>query len=251
MPLIEEGWSDMIFVQCDMYSDIGGRAENEDSLQVIKKIISGKYVFAVADGLGGHGGGKIASGTVMNVLKDEWDGVVTSESWTQLIQKANDQVLKQQTEKCKMKSTLAGLMVDNDHYICAHVGDSRVYHFYNGMLLSQTRDHSASQLAVMMGEITPEEIRFHEARSHVLKAIGQNGLLKPEICQEKLKRGNHAFLLCTDGFWEYVQEPEMTAALAESGDPQTWLKKMRKIAEGRMEAGNDNNTAVVVFLKKI
>jgi serine/threonine protein phosphatase PrpC len=131
------------------------------------------------------------------------------------------------------------------------VGDSRVYHFYNGKLVFQTRDHSASQLAVMMGEIKPEEIRFHEARSHVLKAIGQANPLKPEISEEKLLRGNHAFLLCTDGFWEYVTEQEMVKALSESADPSGWLQAMRKIAADRMEPGNDNNTAVVIFLKKI
>lgn len=241
----------MIFVQYETYSDIGGRAENEDSLQALKKAFSGKHLFAVADGLGGHGGGRIASSTVADTLKEGWDGTAAPEAWMQLIRKSNERVLEQQTEKCKMKSTLAGLMIDNDHYVCAHVGDSRVYHFYNGNLVFQTRDHSASQLAVMMGEIKPEEIRFHEARSHVLKAIGQTGTLKPEISEEKLKRGNHAFLLCTDGFWEYVTEPEMVKTLSESADPSGWLQAMRKIAEGRMEPGNDNNTAIVVFVKKI
>lgn len=241
----------MIFVQYETYSDIGGRAENEDSLQVLKKTFSGKYLFAVADGLGGHGGGKIASSAVADTLKKEWDGTAAPEEWTKLIGKANECVLKHQTEKCKMKSTLAGLMIDNDHYVSAHVGDSRAYHFYNGKLVFQTRDHSASQLAVMMGEIKPEEIRFHEARSHVLKAIGQANPLKPEISEEKLLRGNHAFLLCTDGFWEYVTEAEMEKTLSESADPSAWLQAMRKIAADRMEPGNDNNTAVVIFLKKI
>ena len=241
----------MIFVQYETYSDIGGRAENEDSLQVLKKTFSGKYLFAVADGLGGHGGGKIASSAVSDTLKREWDGTVAPEAWMKLIGNANERVLEQQTEKCKMKSTLAGLMIDNDHYVSAHVGDSRVYHFYNGKLVFQTRDHSASQLAVMMGEIKPEEIRFHEARSHVLKAIGQANPLKPEISGEKLLRGKHAFLLCTDGFWEYVTEQEMVKVLSESADPSGWLQAMRKIAADRMEPGNDNNTAVVIFLKKI
>lgn len=249
--LLNEKGDHMIFVQYDTYSDIGSREENEDSLQVIKKIFSGKYVFAVADGLGGHGGGKIASGAVTDLIKEKWSGTVSSGEWRSLLQECNTRVQELQTEKCKMKTTLAGMMVDNDCYVCAHVGDSRVYHFYNNELVFQTRDHSASQLAVMMGEIQPEEIRFHEARSHVLKAIGQEGTLKPEIREETLKRGNHAFLMCTDGFWEYITEAEMSQCLSDSADPQIWLEKMREIAKKRMEPGNDNNTAIVVFLKKI
>ena len=241
----------MIFVQYDSYSDIGSREENEDSLQILKKVLSGKYLFAVADGLGGHGGGKTASSAVAKLLKEKWSGNISAEEWSSLLQQSNTRVQNLQTEKCKMKTTLAGMMVDNDHFICAHVGDSRVYHFCNNELVSQTRDHSASQLAVMMGEIQPEEIRFHEARSHVLKAIGQEGTLKPEIREEHLTRGNHAFLMCTDGFWEYITEPEMSQCLSDSADPQTWLEKMREIAKTRMEPGNDNNTAIVVFLKKI
>lgn len=241
----------MIFVQYDTYSDIGDRAENEDSLIAVKKIFSGKYLFAVADGLGGHGGGKTASGSVVDLLKTQWSGEVSSDAWNGLIQKANIRVQELQTEKCKMKTTLAGVMIDNDRFICAHVGDSRVYHFHNGELEFQTRDHSASQLAVMMGEIKPEEIRFHEARSHVLKAIGQTGTLKPEICEAKLKRGNHAFLLCTDGFWEYVTESEMVQQLSGSETPESWIEKMCRILADRKEPGNDNNTAIVIFLKKI
>ena len=241
----------MIFVQYDMYSDIGGRTENEDSLQVLKKGLPGKYLFAVADGLGGHGGGKAASGAAADVLKEQWKGTVSPDEWNKLIQSANLRVQELQTENCKMKTTLAGMMIDNDHYVCAHVGDSRIYHFCNGELVFQSRDHSASQLAVMMGEIEPEEIRFHEARSQILKAIGQAGSLKPEIREEKLCRGNHAFLLCTDGFWEYVTEPEMVQALSDAQSPEHWLETMRKTAEGRMEPGNDNNTAIVIFIKKI
>ena len=241
----------MIFVQYESYSDIGGRSENEDSLQILKKGFPGKFAFAVADGLGGHGGGKAASGAAADVLNDEWSGEVSPAEWTRMLRKANDRVVALQTETCKMKTTFAGILVDNDHYVCAHVGDSRVYHFYDGTIESQTRDHSASQLAVMLGEIEPEQIRFHEARNQVLKAIGQTSELKPEIHEKKLLRGSHAFLLCTDGFWEYVTETEMEASLASAEDPKSWLEKMKKIALSRMESGNDNNTAIVVSLRKI
>ena len=99
--------------------------------------------------------------------------------------------------------------------------------------------------------IQPEEIRFHEARNQVLKAIGQTGNLVPECREETIGKGNHEFLLCTDGFWEYITEEEMTQTLADSSSPKQWLHSMRSIAAKRMKDGNDNHTAIAVFLKNI
>ena len=241
----------MNLVQYDYYSDVGGRKENEDSAMVWGKELSRKCGFVVADGLGGHGGGKIASSTVVADIKNNWNGKADAAEWKRLVQITHENVKNQQTGACKMKSTLAGLLISGNQMAFAHVGDSRVYHFYRKKLVFQTRDHSVSQLAVMLGEIEPEEIRFHEARSQILKAIGQAGDLVPECREEMLQKGKHEFLLCSDGFWEYLTETEMEQTLADSDSPRQWLEKMKKIAAGRMQPGNDNHTAIAVFLKNI
>lgn len=130
----------------------------------------------------------------------------------------------------------------------AYVGDSRLYHFTDGRLTFQTRDHSASQIAVLMGQITPEQIRFHEDRSRIFRALGQEGSLNVDAQSGLLSPGNHAFLLCTDGFWEYVYESEMENTLARAASATDWLKKMRAVLAARIPGDNDNNTAAAIWL---
>ena len=147
-----------------------------------------------------------------------------------------------------MKTTITFLAVNGMKAAWAHVGDSRIYHFLDGRLVSRTRDHSASQIAVMLGTITEDQIRFHEDRNRVYRALGQDGELKVDTHFEPLRPGRHAFLLCTDGFWEYVYEEEMAEDLAAAASPEDWLARMRARLAARVPDNNDNNTAAAVWL---
>ena len=164
------------------------------------------------------------------------------------IAQAHQAVRKRQTPDCTMKSTAVVLAVHGTDAAWAHVGDSRLYHFFQGRLDFQTRDHSASQVAVMLGEITPDQIRFHEDRSRILRALGQEGDLHAETGSRTLAPGRHAFLLCSDGFWEYVLEAEMESELRAAKTPQEWLDAMRDRLSRRASADNDNNTAAAVWI---
>ena len=146
-----------------------------------------------------------------------------------------------------MMSTIALLAVEGRLARWAHVGDTRLYRFLDGELVFQSRDHSASQAAVLLGEITPEQIRFHPSRSRVLRALGQEGELRVEQGSARLEAGQNAFLLCTDGFWEYVYENEMAETLRCSSSPREWLERMRRYIAGRAPRDNDNNTAAAVW----
>lgn len=174
------------------------------------------------------------------------DGVYNA--LTDWARQANRAVLALQTRQCAMKTTLVLLTLEPGRAAWAHVGDSRLYHFVDGKLAFQTRDHSVAQIGVMLGEITLDEIRFHEDRSRVLRALGQDEELNVETREEPLGPGRHAFLLCSDGFWEYVLEAEMEAALAEASDPEDWIARMRAYLQGRIPPGNDNNTAAAVWV---
>lgn len=229
------------------YSDLGGRSCNEDSV-IIKSAGSGKVLAVVADGLGGHGGGQIASAIAVETVAGGWNGTATPESLSELIQKAHRKILSGQTSGQKMKSTIAVLSLTGSHMDWAHVGDSRLYHFIDGKLVFQTRDHSASQIAVLMGQISPEQIRFHEDRSRIFRALGQEGSLNVDAQSSELTPGNHAFLLCSDGFWEYVYESEMEATLTQSASAADWLEQMRTILASRISGDNDNNTAAAIRL---
>lgn len=233
-------------IKYSSYSDIGGRSCNEDSVRI--KDIGTGICAVVADGLGGHGGGDVASKEAVGIICGGWQGGATPESLSELIQAAHQRILSLQNPSCQMKSTAAILSVEGDRIDYAHVGDTRIYHFVDGKLVFQTKDHSASQIAVVLGQITPDQIRFHEDRARIFRALGQEGELTVDAAEETLAPGNHAFLLCTDGFWEYVYEDEMTDALAKASSPEDWLAGMRKLHTARVPEDNDNNTAAAVWL---
>ena len=229
------------------YTDIGGRADNEDSTRQTR-LGEDQLCLVVADGLGGHGGGARASAAAADTVCREWRGEADPEALKNLVQKGHQAVTAIQTAQCAMKSTVVALEIDGNRAAWAHVGDSRLYHFVDGRLVFQTRDHSASQIAGFMGEITVDQIRFHEDRNRVLRALGQDEAPVVEAREEELSPGKHAFLLCSDGFWEYVLEDEMAADLACASDPLDWLARMRGRLMGRVPADNDNNTAAAAWV---
>ena len=147
-----------------------------------------------------------------------------------------------------MKTTLVGLMLDTEHAVWAHIGDSRLYHFLDGRLVFQTQDHSASQIAVLLGEIAPSQIRSSKDRAILTKALGQPGdVPAAQIHAQLLEPGVHAFLLCTDGFWEYVLEEEMEQDLRLARSAKQWLEKMRRRLQARAPADQDNHSAIVIW----
>ena len=232
------------------HSDVGGREENEDNYGVFSKG-SKEYCFLIADGLGGHGGGFLASKTAVNAIKEQFEqsSALKAEDISAWFQEVNRQILDMQTGSCKMKTTLVMLYIKNRSAIWGHVGDSRLYHFINNKLVSQTFDHSVSQLAVARGEICQEEIRDHCDRNKLLRALGRDGNVKVEISEEiQLQGKRHSFLLCTDGFWEYVYETEMEEALQQASDAQEWIRNMLVYIKQRHNSENDNNTAVAVII---
>jgi len=230
------------------YSKPGGRQYNEDYIEIVGSD-QGSICMVVADGLGGHGGGDRASQMACHTITGSWDGTVSPQYLEDLLQKAHEAIHEIQTEDCAMKSTAVTLTVQGAKVVWGHVGDSRLYYFHNGELAFRTQDHSVSQLAVDMGEITADQIRFHEDRNRLLRALGMDGDVTVEIGQTTLVEGQHAFLLCTDGFWEYVLEEEMEQFLRTAESPQDWLRAMHDLLMGRINKGSDNHSAAVMWMK--
>lgn len=229
------------------YSNIGGRNCNEDAVKMVSNGAD-RGCIVLADGLGGHGGGAQASAEAVETICSLWQDRKADLSLEAMVQCAHQRVLKLQSSFCPMKSTVVVLCLRPGAAQWAHVGDSRLYYFYNGSLTFQSRDHSASQIAVMLGDITPDQIRFHADRNRILRALGQEGDLLVESKEQPLQAGHHAFLLCSDGFWEYVLEKEMEADLAASSDPEEWISRMRSRLEKRIPVDNDNNSAAAVWV---
>lgn len=228
------------------YSDTGGRDGNEDAVSI--RTEGARSLCAVlADGLGGHGGGETASAAAVRAILDGWRGGASPDELQELVQSAHRAVVALQTPSCQMKTTAVILAIADGRFAWAYAGDSRLYHFFNGKLVWQSRDHSASQIAVLLGQITPDQIRFHEDRSCIFRALGQQGDVEAETGGGALEEGRHAFLLCSDGFWEYVCEPEMERELSASASPDEWLEAMRRLMKGRTPPDNDNNTAAAIW----
>ncbi|WP_196809789.1 PP2C family protein-serine/threonine phosphatase [Butyrivibrio sp. MB2005] len=231
------------------YTSKGGRDENEDTAGIFDDGASSILV-AVADGLGGHGGGKAASQAAIDSIRDDFKrySIKEPEEFNIWFQKANQKVLDMQMRECEMKTTLVAMVMDNETAMWAHIGDSRLYHFVDGKLEFCTFDHSVSQMAVLRGEITQEEIRGHVDRNRLLKALGREETISIDVSPiVELAGAEHAFLLCSDGFWEYVLEEDMQKTLKAAESAEDWIKRMLLIHEQNAKEGCDNNSAVAVI----
>ena len=130
----------------------------------------------------------------------------------------------------------------------AHVGNVRIYVFRNGEIISQTKDHSVSQALVDAGKLSPAEIRTHEERRLLLRSLGTPGGMRPSILENRFKlMPDDLFLICTDGFWEYVTELEMQADWCKSVDLQEWLQRMEMRILLAAPPDHDNYSAIALM----
>lgn len=231
------------------YSDKGGRHVNEDYIAFQE---TGTFFCAVlADGLGGQGNGDVASKTATNTIIDECMQAQSAapDDVSRYFNDANAAVLRINQGKHNTLTTAVALFGDKERLTYAHVGDSRLYYFFNGNIIERTIDHSVPQVAVMLGEIKEEDIRSHPDRNRILRAIGSVPELKTDIRSiGQLYPGSHAFLLCSDGFWEYVLENEMIADLSKARNAKEWLATMCERRALRAPADADNNSAIALII---
>ena len=229
----------------DCYSDIGARENNEDCF--CAEIANEACLFAVADGLGGHDCGEIASATAIEVLKEQFMLDPKGFSIKKAFVDANEKILEKQSKlQNKMKTTLVAVYICAGKAVVANVGDSRGYLLKDGRIVFQTVDHSVAQTAVRVGEITADQIRYHEDRNILTRTLGIDTELKVDV-KEYSELDFDSLLLCSDGFWEYVIEDEMCSILYDTGDPKKWLADMRLIHKNRIPENNDNNTAIAII----
>ncbi len=237
---------------CQVMSLIGTRDNNEDRAGVFEK--NGDYCFTLADGLGGHGRGEVASQSVL----DTAGRIFTEQGWSQdildrIFTEAQNNLMDLQKELHavdEMKTTMVSAVVHDGVLRFGHVGDSRLYLFRNRKIFVRTYDHSVPQMLVYAGEISEAKIRNHPDRNRLMRVMGTDWE-KPmyELSGETELRTGDSLLLCTDGFWEPLEERKMISAHFFTKTPAEWMDKMRVLIDKKMKGQDmDNCTAIAVFV---
>ncbi len=232
-------------------TDNGGRPVNEDSVRSVE--LGEKYLFLVADGLGGHGKGEVASGYVADSIAGSFNYHSNIDNFLETATITAQEGLMQeqlkQNARNEMKTTLVSLMLDGYNAKWLHVGDSRLYKFRKNKVIERTIDHSVPQMLVVSGEIKEKDIRNHPDRSRLLKVMGINwDDPKYEASEINNLTKIQAFLLCSDGFWELITEKEMCVLLKKSSSVKEWLIKMEEAVKRNGIGKNmDNYTAIAVW----
>ncbi|MEQ1907935.1 MAG: protein phosphatase 2C domain-containing protein [Vicinamibacterales bacterium] len=229
----------------------GSRPLNEDSVD--SAVVGASLCAVVADGLGGHRGGEVASRVAVDTALASFraNPKASVEQMTALISAAQEAVLEGQrgnSALAQMRSTIVVLAVDGSHATWGHVGDSRLYHLRGGRIMDRTRDHSVSQALVDAGEVAPDEQGQHEDRSRLLRSLGKEGDAGATVHSIDALCDGDGFLLCTDGFWEVLSEIEIAADYCATSSAAGWLERLETRVARRMTQSKDNFTALALRL---
>lgn len=222
-------------------TDIGlVRDHNEDSLVVQPPL------FAVADGMGGHAAGEVASEIAVQTLAEFTPDTADGDELARAIIKANRAVIEAALDgrgSAGMGTTVTAAIVDGERLAIGQVGDSRAYLLHAGCLQRITRDHSLMAEYIESGRITEEEARSHPERSIITRALGSDPNTLPDIYDMNVSAGDR-LLLCSDGLSGMIRDSEIEHTLATVRDPQKCAGIL--VRQAIDAGGNDNITAIVV-----
>ena len=231
-------------------TDIGRvRALNEDSYYLPRE---GERFCAVADGMGGHNAGEVASAMAVQVFSEHMRGVepITGQTLYAAVEQANEAVFRAAQENegmSGMGTTFSALARQGDDVLLAHVGDSRIYLVRHGAILQLTTDHTLVEEMVRKGMLTPREARFHPRRNIITRALGTDPYVEVDIVRMAARPGD-VFFLCSDGMTNFVEERQILEAAAGEGE---WQGKLQRLLSIALENGGaDNITALFVTFEE-
>ena len=227
-------------------SHVGARENNEDNLLVMK--LPDACLLAVADGLGGHNAGEVASkiavDTLREVFESEYRMGMGDEDVKSLLKKAYSlahERIKENAigEREGMGTTVVSAFVRDGKVIVANTGDSRTYLIRGGKIVGRTKDHSLVQELLDKGEITEEEAKRHPMRNIITRALGIN--LSVDLYEWELKPGD-VLLLSSDGLHDYVEEERIVEVASSGGTAE---ETARRLIDEALPVTSDNVTVVV------
>ena len=221
-------------------TDVGRvRRSNQDAL------IIGGGVAGVADGMGGHNGGEIASGETRDGILRELSGKTPDrQALREAVEKINLEIWDRQEKDASltgMGTTLTLLWPSESEMLVAQVGDSRAYRLRKESISQVSRDHSMVAELVRDGVITPEEAQVHPYRNIITRALGAGDTVKVDILELDKQKGD-VYLICSDGLSEYVREDEMREVLLRLPMEEAADELLSRALEG---GGRDNISLVL------
>jgi serine/threonine protein phosphatase PrpC len=232
-------------------TDVGRvRSVNQDYCDEFNDAANGRRILIVADGMGGHRGGEIASQMAVEAAAGVFaaGGSDARQLLRRAFEAANLRVHKaagENTELAGMGTTAVCLLFETGGSgWVAHVGDSRAYRLRADKLEPLTEDHSVVGALIRMGHITEEEARLHPQRNEILRAIGTNEDVEVQVTALQLQPGDR-YLLCSDGLSGLVSDDEIREVLG-SATPQAAVQSLVEMAN--LEGGSDNITVQIVAI---
>ncbi len=234
---------------CAARTDVGiVRSGNEDNYLML----ADRGVFIVADGMGGHAAGEVASEMAVRLISRDLGTVrglpdeEVAERMRQAIRGANAAIYERtltEHDKRGMGTTATALVLLPNRFLLGHVGDSRAYRLRDGRFEQLTKDHSYVQEQVDAGLLTPEQARVHPYSNVITRCVGANQDVIPDTYGGDLRAGD-VVLLASDGLTGMLEDEHIHKILEAPGGPQDWVDAM--INDANRRGGLDNITAIIV-----
>lgn len=239
---------------CAARTDVGVvRSGNEDAYLMGNE----RGLFVVADGMGGHAAGEVASEMATRLVAEAFrpvKGMSDDELMAQMvaaIRSANAAIFErtlQEHDKRGMGTTATVLALLPRRYLIGQVGDSRAYILRGGVLTQLTKDHSYVQEQVDAGRLTPEEARVHPYANVITRCVGSSGDVVPDLYIGTLEAGD-LILLASDGLTGMVDDPDLQAVLEEDSTLEARVDRL--IDEANRRGGLDNITVILVQIDEV
>lgn len=224
------------------------RRQNEDSIFMARDVERGWLLAVVADGMGGHAGGAVASQLAVAECEDAWQVLQGSEpdaDWLRrVIAAANQRIWQHAQAEPALKgmgTTLVAVLVVDERAVIAHIGDSRCYQLANGCFGQLTRDHSVVQQMVDDGALTPLEAERSPMRNYLARSLGSQPEARVDIQLVRVQAGDR-LLLCSDGLSNMLSTDEIADILQE-GDGGVACDRL---LEEALQRGATDNVSVIV-----
>jgi PPM family protein phosphatase len=244
-----------ITLEVAILSDLGMiRTNNEDTglfFRTADEAIRRRkgYLLVVADGMGGHQAGEVASALAAQTVSDEYfhtpDSTITS-SLEKSFRVANERIYLKSTSDAAfhgMGTTCTAMVIAGEEIFYAHAGDSRAYHISNGAIRQVTQDHTYVQELVNAGEISQAEAAVHPKRNILTNAMGTKPVLRVDAGRHPDRLGDgDVVLLCSDGLYDYLSDEELLSML----DNRTLAQAAKEMVDTAKQRGGHDNITVVM-----